>query len=306
MHQEVLGLPLREVVRDVYAGVLAIMKNGLALVGLATVGFVLVVLSRTQAVSPDAPDRFSPRNIAAAADQTLRTPLAMLAGVLSVPAEKLTALLGLKKSDMEMDLQGLEAAHNVNGPRPRTAALPSEKKAQDGMTRYLVRKYRISADAVSLLVEAAYETGRQITVDPALLLAVMAIESGFNPFAESVMGAQGLMQVMSRVHSDKLEDFGGPRAALNPVANMRVGALILKDCIRRGGSVADGLRLYSGAGIGDDAGYGAKVMQEQERIQTAAGLPGRALASARAVVVRPAAVSVAPEVEAVLAVVQPS
>jgi hypothetical protein len=99
----------------------------------------------------------------------------------------------------------------------------------------------------------------------------MAIESRFNPFAESAMGAQGLMQVMSRVHREKFDNHGGPTAALNPVANIQVGARILKDMIRVSGSVQGGLKLYVGAGnMETDGGYGAKVLAEYTRLQQVA------------------------------------
>jgi hypothetical protein len=119
-------------------------------------------------------------------------------------------------------------------------------------------------------VKAAFDTGRQVGLDPLLLLAVMAIESGFNPYAESGVGAQGLMQVMSKVHSDKFEYFGGQAAALDPHANITVGALVLKDCVARGGSLAGGLRLYVGATTSTDGGYGAKVMAERARLRDVA------------------------------------
>jgi soluble lytic murein transglycosylase-like protein len=104
-----------------------------------------------------------------------------------------------------------------------------------------------------------------------LILAVMCIESGLNPFAESAMGAQGLMQVMSKVHHDKFKELGGVKAALNPVANIRVGSLILKDYVTRGGSVEAGLKLYVGAAAFDnDAGYGSKVLAEYHRLKEVA------------------------------------
>jgi soluble lytic murein transglycosylase-like protein len=84
------------------------------------------------------------------------------------------------------------------------------------------------------------------------------------------VGAQGLMQVMSKVHSDKFQYFGGQSAALEPVANIKVGALVLKDCIARGGSLPGGLRLYVGSTSPDDGGYGAKVMAERGRLRDVA------------------------------------
>jgi len=135
---------------------------------------------------------------------------------------------------------------------------------------YLARRYHVAQEPVSELVKAAFETGRQVGLDPLLLLAVMAIESGFNPYAESGVGAQGLMQVMAKVHSDKFEYFGGTTAALQPLANITVGALVLKDCIARGGSLAEGLRFYVGSTSPDDGGYGAKVMAERARLRDVA------------------------------------
>lgn len=143
-------------------------------------------------------------------------------------------------------------------------------REQSLVTSYLARRYHVAQEPVADLVRAAFETGRQTGLDPLLLLAVMAIESGFNPYAESGVGAQGLMQVMAKVHSDKFQYFGGTAAALKPMANISVGALVLKDCIARGGSLPDGLRLYVGSTSPDDGGYGAKVMAERGRLRDVA------------------------------------
>ncbi|WP_206951452.1 transglycosylase SLT domain-containing protein [Trinickia acidisoli] len=143
-------------------------------------------------------------------------------------------------------------------------------REQSLVTSYLARRYHVAQEPVGDLVKAAFDTGRQVGLDPLLLLAVMAIESGFNPYAESGVGAQGLMQVMAKVHSDKFQYFGGPGAALQPLANITVGAVVLKDCIARGGSLADGLRLYVGSTSQDDGGYGAKVLAERGRLRDVA------------------------------------
>ena len=118
---------------------------------------------------------------------------------------------------------------------------------QQRVTQWISKRYRVANDATNMLVSAAYLTAKEINLDPLLILAVMAIESRFNPFAESPVGAQGLMQVMSKVHHDKFAELGGTQAALNPVANIRVGSLILKEYVARGGSVEAGLKRYVGA-----------------------------------------------------------
>ncbi|WP_229490546.1 transglycosylase SLT domain-containing protein [Pseudoduganella namucuonensis] len=152
-------------------------------------------------------------------------------------------------------------------------ALMGTKKQQEWVTSWLSKRYRVAGDAANMLVSTAYLTAREIKLDPLLILAVMAIESGLNPFAESPMGAQGLMQVMSKVHHDKFQDLGGVQAALNPVANIRVGSLILKDYVTRGGSVEAGLKTYVGAAAFEsDDGYGYRVLAEYRRLkQVSAG-----------------------------------
>lgn len=142
---------------------------------------------------------------------------------------------------------------------------------QQRVTQWLSKRYRVANDATNMLVSAAYLTAKEINLDPLLILAVMAIESRFNPFAESPVGAQGLMQVMSKVHHDKFAEMGGTQAALNPVANIRVGSLILKEYVSRGGSVEAGLKRYVGAaGMASDDGYGAKVLGEYDRLKAVA------------------------------------
>lgn len=153
--------------------------------------------------------------------------------------------------------------------------------AQEHVTRYLARRYRVAENAVRQIVGQAFSTGRSIGVDPMLILAVTAIESSLNPFAQSPVGAQGLMQIMTRVHSEKFVMHGGDHAALDPIANLQVGAEILKDLIRRGGSVERGLQLYVGAGnLADDGGYAVRVLGEMGRIKLAAAGEVRAALSA--------------------------
>ena len=79
------------------------------------------------------------------------------------------------------------------------------------------------------------------------------------------------MQVMTRVHNDKYESFGGNHAAFDPVSNLRVGVQVLKECIARAGSMRDGLRFYVGAaGAESDGGYVGRVLSEQGHLRAVA------------------------------------
>lgn len=154
--------------------------------------------------------------------------------------------------------------------RPVAASPASLPKPQANIAMWLSRKYNVAAEPLSLLVAEAFAIGEKIKLDPALILAVMAIESRFNPFAQSGHGAQGLMQVMTRIHFAKYDDFGGVFAAFDPISNLRVGVKVLQDSIRIAGSIDGGLAMYVGAVNTDSSDYINKVKTEQERIRQAA------------------------------------
>lgn len=168
-----------------------------------------------------------------------------------------------------------------------TAADPKDlPKQQASVAFWLSKKYRVAPEPLSALVAEAYDIGRRTKLDPTLILAIMAVESGFNPFAQSAMGAQGLMQVMTKIHGDKYEIFGGKLAAFDPVTNLRVGVKVLQECIARAGSLEGGLRFYVGASnLEGDSGYAGKVMAEHVRIQSIA--EGRPMPLAAPVQVAP-------------------
>ena len=149
-----------------------------------------------------------------------------------------------------------------------TASNPKDLPTQQAAVAYwLSKKYGVAPEPLSVLVAEAFEIGQKAKLDPTLILAIMAIESGFNPFAQSPVGAQGLMQVMTKVHHDKYDNFGGKLAAFDPVTNLRVGVKVLQECIARAGSIEGGLKYYVGAAnMEDDGGYAGKVMAEHARL----------------------------------------
>ena len=152
------------------------------------------------------------------------------------------------------------ALHPADLPQPQAA-----------LAHWLSRKYSVAPEPVAALVAAAHDIGAKVEIDPTLILAIMAIESGFNPFAQSPVGAQGLMQVMTSVHHQKYAPFGGTLAAFDPVTNLRVGVRVLRACIERAGSLEGGLKFYVGAAnLEGDSGYVNKVLAEQLRLQQVA------------------------------------
>lgn len=221
---------------------LSVARHSLMALGLAAIGALALMFVR--------PEMLDDLKALSPFSETEKEAPTMLA---------LADLLELPAPDREADTQ--QTLIGMDGP----------SKEQQRVSAWLAKRYRIAGTAGQILVGAAYDTADAVKLDPLLILAVMAIESRFNPFAESSVGAQGLMQVMSKVHQDKFSDHGGINAALNPVANIQVGAKILRDLIRRGGSVEAGLKLYVGAGnLETDGGYTSKVMAEYARLQAVA------------------------------------
>lgn len=176
-----------------------------------------------------------------------------------------------------------------------TAANPKDlPKQQAAVAFWLSRKYGVAPEPLSVLVSQAFEIGQSARLDPTLILAIMAIESGFNPFAQSPVGAQGLMQVMTNIHHDKYANFGGKFAAFDPVTNLRVGVKVLQECISRAGSIEGGLKLYVGAGnLEDDGGYAAKVLAEHSRLLAVVG--GKGISPFHSRTARPVPVKAAPD-----------
>jgi len=227
-------LGLRTFASDIVQGFFAITHNGFALVGLAVM-FVVITLTA-------------------------------LPELRQIGEVKLITWLQTRQVAVTGPAGEIDAVDRATASNPQD--LP---KQQAAVAFWLSKKYRVAPEPLSALVAEAYEIGARIKLDPTLILAVMAIESRFNPFAQSPVGAQGLMQVMTKVHSDKYEDFGGKLAAFDPLTNLRVGVQVLQECIKRAGSVEGGLRYYVGAAnIEDDGGYADKVMAEHARLQLVA------------------------------------
>ena len=159
---------------------------------------------------------------------------------------------------------------NIATPAPQTVRpAPTLSPSMQGAIDYVTRRYRVSSEAVVPLFEVAQLIGKERSIDPLLIVAIIGIESSFNPFAESTMGAQGLMQVIPRFHQDKVPGGAGEKALLDPVINIKVGTHVLEEAIRRRGGLIPGLQHY--AGSSDPSGaYANKVLAEKQRLEKAA------------------------------------
>ena len=139
-------------------------------------------------------------------------------------------------------------------------------RAERGVVQHIARKYRVNASSVEQYMGYARQSGKTYNVDPYLIMAVMATESSFNPRAQSRVGAQGLMQVHTRVHKKRFKPYGSTDTVWQPKVNIQVGSSILSDYLKRyGGSERRALKAYVGAArMSHDGGYGNKVLRRRD------------------------------------------
>ena len=151
----------------------------------------------------------------------------------------------------------------------KTKDLERTKKTLSG---WLASRYkRIPRSTIENVVDISYKVGKEESLDPVLILAIIELESAFHVNIQSNRGAQGLMQVMTSVHASRFKKYGGVKFAFDPEVNIRVGVEILKFYIKRGGSLQAGLKSYVGAAaLSSDGGYSSNISKKYRRLQSVA------------------------------------
>ncbi|HUF79698.1 MAG TPA: transglycosylase SLT domain-containing protein [Burkholderiales bacterium] len=190
-------------------------------------------------------------------------------------------LIGPSISQADAALQGqVVAAPLPEKQVPALTLTPTEESRHRAVSEFVATRYRVSREVALDLVGQAHRVGKELNLDPLLIVAIIAIESSFNPIAESVAGAKGLMQIIPKYHADKLQAFGGPEAIFDPATNIRVGAQILKEYLRLTGHLGSALQMYAGALSDNEDLYTRKVLGMKQRLQyVAAQTPHRSSAS---------------------------
>ena len=135
------------------------------------------------------------------------------------------------------------------------------------VAKWIARKYRVSNEAVREIVEISFSAGDKFEVDPYVVIAIIAIESSFNPLAESGAGALGLMQVMPLIHRKKFQKYGGFEKSLDVKVNIYVGTEILKNFYLRYGNYQRALLAYVGVSQNSNSSYPKKVLRLRDRLK---------------------------------------
>jgi soluble lytic murein transglycosylase-like protein len=160
------------------------------------------------------------------------------------------------------------AAAVPRGAKQSASGHSPDAAQQRVLADFLAERYRVSRDSLERFVRLAHSAGHITGIDPLLILAVMAVESSFNPLAESVMGAKGLMQIIPEYHRDKLRaPHGGHANVLDPEVNIFAGAKVLREyALRSGYDLTAALRLYGGVGSDAQHPYPNRVLAEWQRL----------------------------------------
>ncbi|MDJ0847629.1 MAG: transglycosylase SLT domain-containing protein [Myxococcota bacterium] len=115
--------------------------------------------------------------------------------------------------------------------------------------RLTSRGTALGKDEVERVSAAIVAEAEAFGLAPSLVTAVIEVESGFDPFAVSRVGAMGLMQVIPSTGQALAEELGidwrGPRTLFDPVANVRLGVAYLAKMRERFGHLPTALAAYN-------------------------------------------------------------
>ncbi|PXX24077.1 lytic transglycosylase domain-containing protein [Burkholderia sp. MS455] len=137
---------------------------------------------------------------------------------------------------------------------PLASANDQPNEANRRITSYLTKKFGVAKERAAKLADIVSVTATKYSLPPALVYAIISIESRFQEKARGQHGATGLMQVVPAAHRGLLRNV---KDLTEPNANVEVGSAILSGYVRAaGGNVQAGLKNYGGSNA-----YAAKVMQ---------------------------------------------
>lgn len=139
------------------------------------------------------------------------------------------------------------------------------------LSRFISNKYNVGLDLAEKIVVNAFLEGKKQNVAPLLILAVIATESNFQPYAKSNVGAIGLSQVLPYYHQEKIAKLKKYNLSIWSIpGNILVGSEILKEyLINANGNIYNALQMYNGS-LGDESyKYSYKVLHHLSVLKSA-------------------------------------
>ena len=139
--------------------------------------------------------------------------------------------------------------------RAHPAPAPAPIKDAE-LAALIARRHRVALPAAEFVVRLA---NVHFPENPELLLALIAVESHYNVWCRGSAGEVGLCQIRPDFHGASAVDL------IDPEANVKTAARILRENIRAAGSIEGGLRRYNGTGEAAER-YAARVLAERGRL----------------------------------------
>jgi soluble lytic murein transglycosylase len=142
---------------------------------------------------------------------------------------------------------------HVSAPPPARAAAHQETPADAevaGIRVFLeTRRTGLAHFEIDALARTIVAEAQRNAVDPVLVMAVMHVESRFNNFAVSPVGALGLMQIMPSTGEELAAELGvawrGPQTLFDPIVNVQLGVAYLRQLSQRYDDLPTALAAYN-------------------------------------------------------------
>lgn len=143
------------------------------------------------------------------------------------------------------------------------------------MTDYIKARYsKVPQELAELIANVTNEKCKEHDVPFATIVGVMEVESQFNPFAVSNVGALGLLQVMPKIWSEPL-GLKKPSDLHDITTGIDSGIRVYKHYLdQENGNIKRALNLYNGSNA-ETGGYADKIFESIGRFTTFRNNPYR-------------------------------
>jgi soluble lytic murein transglycosylase len=175
----------------------------------------------------------------------------------SLAALSSAALLGLSCGVTALPPAGLPPVSAERAPviavveAQEDALSPEDAQIVAAIVDHLTRKRRTGLTEFERepVARTIVREARRNNIDPGLVMAVIHVESRYNAFAVSPVGAMGLMQIMPQTGVELAARAGipwhGPQILFDPILNVRMGVAYLRELADRFGSIEIALAAYN-------------------------------------------------------------
>ena len=132
---------------------------------------------------------------------------------------------------------------------PPVQTLAADSDLETVHARLSQRARGLSQAEVGEVAKVIVSASRRHELPPELVLAVIEVESGYDPYAVSQVGAMGLMQLLPSTAAEMAQRIGmrwqGSAMLFEPTANIRLGVAYLDQLVDRYASVRVALAAYN-------------------------------------------------------------